>query len=68
MSKYKRLERLIKINTLIRANMGAARSECGAALRSAFCEDDLAKHGHTQHYFVKDNGKLAGSKLDYNLS
>ncbi|MFC1714570.1 hypothetical protein ACFL6S_12960 [Candidatus Poribacteria bacterium] len=63
MGKYERLERLIRINTLIRANLGPSRSEPGAVLRSAFCEDDMAKHGSTQLYFAKDNRKLVGSKF-----
>lgn len=64
MSKYKRLERLIKINTLIRANMGTARSKCGSALRSAFYEDDLAKHGHTN----TTSSKTMGNSLEASLT
>ena len=62
MGKYERLERLIRISTLIRANMGPSRSESDSVLRSVFHEDAPAKHGHTQHYFAEDNKYLAGSK------
>ena len=62
MGKYERLERLIRISTLIRSNMGLSRLESGSVLRSVFHEDAPAKRGHTEHYFAEDNKYLAESK------
>ena len=63
MGRYERLERLIKINALIRTNLELSRSKSGVALRSQSCKSDLAKHECSCLYSAKDNRELAGNRV-----
>lgn len=56
MSKYKRLERLIRINSLIRANLMDSRS--GFDTKIISCKSNLTGPSGLGRRFVEDDQKL----------
>ena len=61
MGKYKRLERLIRINSLIRANLMDSRSEFDTTQKIISCKSDFTGPGGLSHRFVENGQKLVGS-------
>jgi len=61
MGKYERLERLIRINSLIRNNLMDFRFELDATQRSMSCKSDVAERSALCHRFAEDDQTLVGN-------
>ena len=63
MGKYKRLERIIRINALIKVNTELSRSGTDVELRNSFCRNDPGEHEHIHDYFARGNQEFTERKV-----